>query len=717
MADTWVDILTAEHEAAADPHPQYQLAVDLSFKKAVRAVATTNVASLSGTTTIDGVSLVADDRVLLVGQSTGSQNGVYTVAAGAWSRSSDLNTSAEFHPGVAVIVGEGTVGAGMIFYFATTGAFTLGSTSQTWTAVGSNYLALSGGTLTGSLTTRDVTVGSTYKLKFASDALIKGDTSGGLYLRNYADSDFASLRLMSLVADANLDAGPNAHIGFGGGGIRAMIKSNASDVILMRDAADTGYANLYCNNFYPQGSISIGTSNYYDISGRVRLYGYANGVGEFKNYDGSALAELRLADPSSDATAAITQGWLNTSWISGRTALTSGYDATNDYVVLYDASASTTKKVSWGNLTDHGGLQGLGDDDHTQYQLRSEKDAASGYQGLNSVGVANGSYANTYLSKISTYTVAAGDRGKVILMNTSGGNRTVNLLASATAAQGFVIGVKKATSDANTVTVDANSSELIDGAATHVLTAHNKVVWYMCDGTDWQIIGEGGAGSSGGISAALIARTVYTTGSAATHTVNGSAQMVRIICVGAGGGGGGAAQGGGQCGVSGGGGSGGITDYWWTPSGNITYTVGAFGAKGAAGNNAGTAGGDTTASGTGLSLTAKGGNGGLSMAFGTAHTAAPGGAVNAGTTGGDVNVTTGEGGTGIRQGGTLGIAGDGADCGNYGRGGAGGQVNTAGSNGTGYGSGGGGAHANGAGGVDKAGGDGAGGLIIIEEYY
>lgn len=36
-----------------------------------------------------------------------------------------------------------------------------------------------------------------------------------------------------------------------------------------------------------------------------------------------------------------------------------------------------------GGVTDHGALTGLGDDDHTQYQLRSEKAAASGYASLN----------------------------------------------------------------------------------------------------------------------------------------------------------------------------------------------------------------------------------------------------------------------------------------------------------------------------------------------
>src|SRR5262245_49031508 len=39
--------------------------------------------------------------------------------------------------------------------------------------------------------------------------------------------------------------------------------------------------------------------------------------------------------------------------------------------------------ASAGGVTDHGALTGLGDDDHTQYQLRTEKGAALGYAGLN----------------------------------------------------------------------------------------------------------------------------------------------------------------------------------------------------------------------------------------------------------------------------------------------------------------------------------------------
>lgn len=39
-----------------------------------------------------------------------------------------------------------------------------------------------------------------------------------------------------------------------------------------------------------------------------------------------------------------------------------------------------------GGVADHGALTGLGDDDHVQYQLRTEKGVADGYAGLDSEG-------------------------------------------------------------------------------------------------------------------------------------------------------------------------------------------------------------------------------------------------------------------------------------------------------------------------------------------
>jgi hypothetical protein len=55
----------------------------LDIKVSVRAATMANI-TLSGTQTIDGVSVVAGDRVLVKNQTSGSQNGIYVAASGAW---------------------------------------------------------------------------------------------------------------------------------------------------------------------------------------------------------------------------------------------------------------------------------------------------------------------------------------------------------------------------------------------------------------------------------------------------------------------------------------------------------------------------------------------------------------------------------------------------------------------------------------------------------
>lgn len=75
------------------------------YKQSARAVSTSNI-TLSGTQTIDGVSVIAGDRVLVAGQSTAANNGVYVVASGAWARASDFDIAGEF-PGSVIRVLEG----------------------------------------------------------------------------------------------------------------------------------------------------------------------------------------------------------------------------------------------------------------------------------------------------------------------------------------------------------------------------------------------------------------------------------------------------------------------------------------------------------------------------------------------------------------------------------------------------------------------------------
>jgi len=87
---------------------------DIDYKQAVRVITLSNITLAGGApATVDGVSLVADDRVLVAGQSTGSQNGLYyvqTVGAGnngTWVRTTDGNETGEIQAGMIVMVTEG----------------------------------------------------------------------------------------------------------------------------------------------------------------------------------------------------------------------------------------------------------------------------------------------------------------------------------------------------------------------------------------------------------------------------------------------------------------------------------------------------------------------------------------------------------------------------------------------------------------------------------
>ena len=79
----------------------------LDVRDSVRAASTGNL-TLSGTQTIDGVSVVAGDRVLAKNQSTGSENGIYVCAASAWSRAADLNANGDCSSNMFFFVEEGT---------------------------------------------------------------------------------------------------------------------------------------------------------------------------------------------------------------------------------------------------------------------------------------------------------------------------------------------------------------------------------------------------------------------------------------------------------------------------------------------------------------------------------------------------------------------------------------------------------------------------------
>lgn len=105
----------------------------LSAKAAVRVASTANVTVSSAPSTLDGVTLAANDRVLLKDQSTDSQNGIYvfTASGSALTRAADMDAWTEV-PSAYTWVEEGTVNADVAYICTSNAGGTIGTTSITW---------------------------------------------------------------------------------------------------------------------------------------------------------------------------------------------------------------------------------------------------------------------------------------------------------------------------------------------------------------------------------------------------------------------------------------------------------------------------------------------------------------------------------------------------------------------------------------------------------
>lgn len=125
------------------------------WKDPARVATTANI-TLSGTQTIDGVAVVAGDRVLVKNQSTGSANGVYLAASGAWTRATDFDAASEVL-GAAVFVSEGTTQGNQVWLMTTDAPVTVGTTALTFAQVGggASYTAGNGITISGGVVAVD----------------------------------------------------------------------------------------------------------------------------------------------------------------------------------------------------------------------------------------------------------------------------------------------------------------------------------------------------------------------------------------------------------------------------------------------------------------------------------------------------------------------------------------------------------------------------------
>jgi hypothetical protein len=157
----------------------------LDIKASVHVASTANVSLTGGSSgleagdAIDGVTLVAGDRVLLKNQTDASENGIYVAVAsgGTPARSDDANASVDVTSGMFVWVEEGTANADQGYVLTTNNVITLNTTNLTFTQFSGAGQITAGNGMTKSGNTINVVPDNVTLSVTADEIKLKGDVT------------------------------------------------------------------------------------------------------------------------------------------------------------------------------------------------------------------------------------------------------------------------------------------------------------------------------------------------------------------------------------------------------------------------------------------------------------------------------------------------------------------------------------------------------------
>jgi uncharacterized cupin superfamily protein len=279
------------------------------------AAATTANITLSGEQTIDGVSVVAGNRVLVKNQNTASENGVYVVAAGAWARSNDFRQTGQVVQGTMLYVNAGSTYAGHMFALSTANPINPGVTSLTFVAAPSG--------VPGALANPTGLLG----IDAVNGTAATGMRSDGApALSTEVTIPLASNRGAALVATT-------ANITLSGAQTIDGVSVVAGNRVLVQAQTDTTENGIYVaaagawarsDDFNATNQIAYGTRVY--VQSGATFGGHTLAIDTASPAIGSALAFVTQAQ----VTGTIATGELTAFPAATQTVFTSGYYTTND---------------------------------------------------------------------------------------------------------------------------------------------------------------------------------------------------------------------------------------------------------------------------------------------------------------------------------------------------------------------------------------------------
>ena len=251
------------------------------YKDSVDYASTSNIASLSGLISVDGTTVTAGQRILVMNQTTASQNGIYIAAASGWSRALDfaagVNTSVTL--GLYTYVEFGTANGQSGFVLSASNAsapdtsINVGTDNITFIKfTGSSVYTFSTGLRTNGTT---VTVGN-----FTANALLVGAGAGADATILSAGSQYNVLvgGASGVPGWGSINLASSSAVGstilpVANGGTNLSSLGTVGTAVLAYTSASSGFVK------WSGSALSIDTNTYLTANQSITLSGDAAGTG------------------------------------------------------------------------------------------------------------------------------------------------------------------------------------------------------------------------------------------------------------------------------------------------------------------------------------------------------------------------------------------------------------------------------------------------------
>lgn len=242
----------------------YQI-YDIDYKQSVRVVSISNVTLAGGApNSVDGVNLSLNDRILVAGQTSAVQNGIYYVttlgtgANGTWTRSIDTDTTGELEGGTIVMVTQGATYADTQWKLTTDDPITIGATALTFVqnylanSISSGQTSFAIGSANANATvsvagTSNVAVFSTGGANITGNVVSSANVSGNYLLGNvFFATGFSASKIYNGTSEINIGTA-NGAANISIGGTSNVVVVSSTTVAITGDLSVSGNATLSGN--------------------------------------------------------------------------------------------------------------------------------------------------------------------------------------------------------------------------------------------------------------------------------------------------------------------------------------------------------------------------------------------------------------------------------------------------------------------------------------